>query len=74
MCDAAQGFCTGQAVQIGIQKLAQRRAVHPDVAQKLTLAGAVGWGVLRRLLYKWNNTLCGRMMIGPMISMSAFYK
>lgn len=34
----------------------------------------VEWCVLRRLLYKWNNTLCGRMLIGPMISMSAFYK
>lgn len=32
------------------------------------------WSVARKMLYKWNNTLLGRILIGPIISMWGFYK
>lgn len=32
------------------------------------------WGTLRRLLYTWNNTLLGRMLVGPLIGLAVFYK
>ena len=32
------------------------------------------WGLLRRIIYRWNNTLLGRVLIGPVIALAAFYK
>lgn len=32
------------------------------------------WGVARRALYTWNNTLLGRVLIGPVIALVIFYK
>lgn len=32
------------------------------------------WGVARRALYTWNNTLLGRILIGPLIALTIFYK
>lgn len=32
------------------------------------------WSVLRRVIYTWNNTLSGRVLIGPVIALAVFYK
>ncbi|WP_299401362.1 fatty acid desaturase [uncultured Roseobacter sp.] len=32
------------------------------------------WSLPRRALYKWNNTLLGRVIVGPAISTALFYK
>lgn len=32
------------------------------------------WCVLRRVIYTWNNTLLGRMLIGPIIALVVFYE
>lgn len=32
------------------------------------------WCLARRVLYTWNNTLLGRVMIGPVIGLLSFYK
>ncbi len=32
------------------------------------------WSTPRRVLYTWNNTLLGRMLVGPIIGLLAFYK
>lgn len=34
----------------------------------------VRWSTGRRILYTWNNTLLGRMVVGPIIGLAAFYK
>ncbi|MGZ2255658.1 fatty acid desaturase [Roseobacter sp. A03A-229] len=34
----------------------------------------VHWSPPRRLIYTWNNTLLGRILIGPLIGLIAFYK
>jgi fatty acid desaturase len=33
----------------------------------------VSWSPMRRKIYNWNNTLLGRMVIGPVIGLSSFY-
>ena len=32
------------------------------------------WSSVRQTIYAWNNTLLGRMMIGPLIGLCTFYK
>lgn len=32
------------------------------------------WGVARRVIYTWNNTLLGRMLVGPIIALLVFYR
>ncbi|MBW4706668.1 fatty acid desaturase [Roseobacter sp. YSTF-M11] len=33
-----------------------------------------GWCGIRRALYRWNNTLLGRILVGPAIGLGTFYK
>ena len=39
--------------------------VDPDVWER--------WSVPRRAIYNWNNTLLGRMIVGPIIGLATFY-